>query len=384
MRTILVANHPTPPAGLNNEDKKKFFRQNRMKIFREFGNYEDFKESVISECPDFNKGCIQTQYQKKIESFSGIEFVDDELPDYEFTKDVCSYAMNEVEKTKKTLTIIDINNDGAQDHETTVYAGTAQNPMVSFANEKNERLPINEVGYEWKTYGAAVLQNFIFKGKTFTLYSNEHSEPLFVSYVSQKNNSYPICEYSLRRSVEVDKTTVDKNGLCSARISGIGLERITFEKEEDPENIRSLISEEYKDPAFSSFSIESRGVIRTDLDNNGTKECIVSLAFASGAGRGCGEQYLRTMNENCISFKQGEGNIIQFDSKGLVCDGINVDLLEYKGTQYIEFYKFDYSEIDSRKNPPHLPQRIDLWQDGTIKSVCTFTQITKPYVSVIR
>ena len=187
MRMMLVINNPERPSGLEGENLKNFYKereQYRMKIFRKLGNYDGFKKDIIEACSNHDIACVQEQYQKKIASFESVNFVDDDLPDYMLTKGICDYALNEVANTIETLSTIDINNDGTLDSETTTRPGTAHYPMFSFSDSNGEHLRINEIGYEWKSYGADYSRNFNFKNKAFTLYLNEHKEPLFVSYVS--------------------------------------------------------------------------------------------------------------------------------------------------------------------------------------------------------
>jgi hypothetical protein len=143
---------------------------------------------------------------------------------------------------------------------------------------------------------------------------------------------------------------------------------------------------DFKDkPILSHKQIKDAGRYETgvggqkyiDIDNDGEKELIAMVNYASGAGRGCDFLYYDELSPDGNSFSYTEGQTsllkmqgVNLDSRHPNCGGMNNQIFEFKGKRYYE--------INTSNE-----HRISTLERNKIDNICVGTRTIKTNIKHI-
>jgi len=236
------------------------------------------------------------------------------------------------------ITLYDINNDGVKEIAKSCLSGTMHAPCVEFKRPNGEPLRIKNINYEWKDYWAYGLKNFNKNGKWFRLHSYDDTlvKPAYVSYVTPGNNEYVVCEFE---NIESEKFIPTNESKENADICNLAQEnKLQYVELKDKP---LMTREQVRESGRYETGIQRQGYL--DIDNDGKKELIAQVEYASGAGRGCDFLYYDELIIENGAFKNDKGQTPLLNMQGINsvfrhpnCGGMNNRLFEFSGKIYYE------------------------------------------------
>jgi uncharacterized protein len=265
--------------------------------------------------------------------------------------------------------LFDINNDGVKEVGEKCHGGSMHTPCMKFKQPNGERIFLNTIGFEWKTYWTFNSSYFAHNGKIYNLHGAD-SGPSHIRYTTPKNNSYVVCEFE---NIETEELLPVKNTPEHKEICALS-------------NTKNIKYVDFKDkPILSHKQIKDAGRYETgvggqkyiDIDNDGEKELIAMVNYASGAGRGCDFLYYDELSPDGNSFSYTEGQTsllkmqgVNLDSRHPNCGGMNNQIFEFKGKRYYE--------INTSNE-----HRISTLERNKIDNICVGTRTIKTNIKHI-
>lgn len=252
--------------------------------------------------------------------------------------------------------LFDVNNDGIDEVAETCVGGTMNVPCVNFKTQNGDEVYLKTVGFEWKTYWTLSSSYFEYNGNVYNLQGTEKG-PSHIRYTTPDNNSYVVCEFE---NIESEKFSPTNESKTSADICNLaGKNKLLYIVLKDKPVITR---EQVRESGRYETGILRQGYL--DINNDGNKELIAQVEYASGAGRGCDFLYYDELNIESGTFENDKGQTpllkmqgVDLDSRHPNCGGMNNRIFEYSGKVYYEINT-------SREH------RISILDNDEVKDVC--------------
>ncbi|MGC2048254.1 MAG: lysozyme inhibitor LprI family protein [Gallionella sp.] len=316
-----------------------------------------------------NSQCAIDMYEKRLLELENISGAYDALPDSKFISKLCQQLIKKTDReriVKERDNVDDINNDGREEIVKTCWGGTMNTPCTDYFDQSGKRVFPKEMNYERKDWVLGA-QSFRYLGRTFSLLYRDYEleKPLFLTYVTPRNEEYAICWFNTVVNSEVDDKSEGADGVCKAVIEK--------SYEIQPINLSSNSMLKLEKSSWKDAYVISSGLV--DINNDGTQENIVELDYSNSGGRGCSFNFFDILDEGDIqnSSKEKRSNFLamqkisesDFYIRG--CGQITNRLFRYQNKTYYE------SNVMQKEGS----RTISILSDEHTKTVCNFIRKIK-------
>lgn len=249
--------------------------------------------------------------------------------------------------------------------------GTAHIPWLRvFDNETNQELAEGTMGIPAESEETRWAQNIAvvpYKDGHHLLYFNDgnfliSTAPVGVSQVNGKS-----CGFATQVVESFDKVNLDPK-LCQLVMKN----RPPYI---ETDGFHSLTNDALQKAGYSETSFGK--ALKVDFDNDGIDDYLVSLQYASGAGRGCDYSFFDLLNSRRDGFSASKGRELLQEMQGTgrqparrhdvpLCSGNTTGWFRYNGIVYYETkYPGDEPKVGSQEF-----HRVSYIKGGTVKTVC--------------
>ena len=305
---------------LTQEDAKVLVQQQRKWVAK-----RDFECKKRRDLPS----CLANTYRLRLQELAVIRQGD--LPTLSELKSVCE----SVGGHKKITVPFDINNDGIKERAEACQGGTMNVPCIKFFDATGSEIQLKTMGFEWITYWTYGSEYFQHEGRVYNLH-NTNKGPSHVRYTTPENQSFVVCEFKTSTLEKMIPQNYSKQSIkvCQLAEKG-GLDYVKFSKE----------------PALTDEEIRTWGRRHTyalgdhwlDVDNDGVKNRVIGLDYASGAGRGCDYRYYDELEPSDTRLMYPEGNSmlltmqdVRIKSRHPNCGGMKNQFFSYDNRIFYE------------------------------------------------
>jgi len=265
----------------------------------------------------------------------------------------------------------DINNDGISERVEACWGGSMNAPCTEYKDSAGHALPIEQQGFEWKDYWTYGEQLFRYDGRTFIYHAFDDglAEPAYLSYVTPLNREFVVCDYE-----NVIESALIEGGakVCHAIVAG------------DP-TIETVELPRATDRIYQVFGRSETALVAqgsADVDNDGTADEVMELAYESGAGRGCDFNYFELASDD-MSVRRDAANRLLNELQGISADGYRARSCGGVRNRLFRFEGKIYYETNTTNNDT-TPHAVRLTDRGTVSQVCTFGRKIRSTVKSIR
>ncbi|PMG52203.1 lysozyme inhibitor LprI family protein [Shewanella sp. 10N.286.52.B9] len=274
--------------------------------------------------------CLISVYENRINTLD--VFSKNILPTLTDLEAVCSGT---AKRNPVNNELFDVNNDGKDEVAETCWGGTMNAPCINFKKQNGDNIYLKTIGFEWKTYWTFSSSYFEYNGKVYNSHGTEKGSS-HIRYTTPENNSYVVCEFE---NIESEKFIPTNELETSSDICNLASENKLryIELKDKPVMTR----EQVREAGRYETGILRQGYL--DIDNDGNKELVAQVNYASGAGRGCDFLYYDELNIESGTFKNNKGQTpllkmqgVNLDNRHPNCGGMNNRLFEFNGKIYYE------------------------------------------------
>lgn len=244
-------------------------------------------------------------------------------------------------------------------------------PCVEYKTPDGNKLTIDTINYEWKTYWTYGHRPFYKNGKWFSFhsYDDHYLKPAYVSYLTPDNNEFVVCEFeNLETEIALPNLNIEGAEQVCEEITLEDSPRIKAIKLHDRPTItlRGV-----HDLGRRETGLERQGYL--DYDNDGIQNYIGELEYASGAGRGCDYNYFDELSEDKKSFLESTSrNLllkmqkVDLKARHPNCGSSNPNSRGYMN-RFFEFDGKNYYEFKTRTD-----RAIFKLENNKIDTICSF------------
>ncbi len=295
--------------------------------------------------------CLISAYENRLNTLD--IFSKNILPSLTDLEAVCS---GNAKRNPVNNELFDVNNDGIDEVAETCWGGTMNTPCINFKTQNGDDVYLRTIGFEWKTYWTFSSSYFEYNGNVYNSHGTDKG-PSHIRYTTPDNNSFVICEFE---NIESEKFTPTSESKTSVDICNLASENKLqyIELKDKP----VITREQVRESGRYETGILRQGYL--DINNDGNKELIAQVEYASGAGRGCDFLYYDELNMESGTFKNDKGQTpllkmqgVNLDSRHPNCGGMNNRLFEFSGKIYYE--------IDTSRE-----HRISILDNNEARDVC--------------
>ena len=318
-----------------------------------------------------DNACLYLMYKQRVTSLEQeYKRILNHFPKNTEVKELCNGLANKsinVEWiSRQSEKEFDVNNDGENERITCSVTGTMGFEYCSFKNNKNEILVFKDEQTLWWSdepykYDPQYLR---FKHKVYQYNDDYDIATSFLYYITPTNERHIVCRFKSEQIVQfIPQLDVNDSKEICAAVEKNDLSKITYFSwnQSVDKSVRTM--EEF--PKGGWATPVQQGKI--DYDNDGIKNNLIEISYASTAGRGCSGNYFLELTPN---YTEVDNNEVykKFKDKQVgyadlftlrYCDNSvkrneqwisNKQFFRFKGLNYYELFTRNYHDVFLLKN----------------------------------